>query len=76
MTGFIDDGANPLSAITVASLADIGYAVDLSGADRYTFDAALRIPGTRKVLELKNDVLRIPVRAVGTSGRPTRTIRP
>jgi hypothetical protein len=76
MTGFIDDGANPLSATTVASLGDLGYAVDLSRADRYSLDAALRVPGTRKVLELKNDVLRIPVRPVGASGRTTRTIRP
>jgi hypothetical protein len=76
MTSFIDDGANPVSAVTVASLADIGYAVDLSGADRYTLDAALRVAGSRKVLALKDDILRIPVRTVGASGRPTRTIRP
>ena len=76
MTGFIDDGANPLSATTVASFADLGYAVDLSGADEYTLSAALRVPGTRKVLVLENDVLRMPVRAVDASGRPTRTIRP
>jgi hypothetical protein len=76
MTGFIDDGVNPLSAITVTSFADMGYKVDLSGADRYTFDAALRVAGTRRVLVLKDDVLRIPVRAVSASSRTTRTIRP
>jgi hypothetical protein len=76
MTGFIDDGANPLSAITVASLADIGYAVDLSGADGYTLSSALRLPGTRRGLVLENDVIRLPIRTVGASGRRTGTIRP
>lgn len=36
MTGFLDGGDNPLSRITVASLADMGYEVDLDAADPYT----------------------------------------
>lgn len=76
MTGFIDDGANPLSAITLASLADIGYAVDLSGADRYSLSSELRLPGTKRTLMLENDILRLPIRTVDASGRRTRTIRP
>jgi hypothetical protein len=76
MTGFIDDGANPLSAITVASLADIGYAVDLSGGDPYTLSSALRVPGRGRTLMLENDIIRLPIRTVGASGRRTRTIRP
>lgn len=36
MTGFIDSGVDmPLSRVTVASLADIGYTVDLSTADPF-----------------------------------------
>ena len=35
MTGFIDAGENPLSRITIASLADIGYEVNLDAADPY-----------------------------------------
>jgi hypothetical protein len=35
MTGFVDDGANPISRVTVGSLADIGYVVDMSAADAY-----------------------------------------
>jgi hypothetical protein len=35
MTGFVDDGANPISRVTVGSLADIGYLVDMSAADAY-----------------------------------------
>jgi hypothetical protein len=37
MTGFLDAGvAVPLSRVTVASLADLGYVVDLAAADPYT----------------------------------------
>ncbi len=36
MTGFSDDGAMPLSRLTIASLADLGYQVDYSKADPYT----------------------------------------
>jgi hypothetical protein len=36
MTGFIDNpGPNPLSAITIESMADLGYAVDVSQAERW-----------------------------------------
>ena len=76
MTGFLNEGANPLSAISVASLGDLGYRVDLSAADGYSFTAALRAAATVKRLQLKDDVLRLPIRGVDASGRPTRTIRP
>jgi hypothetical protein len=33
MTGFINNGTNPLSAVTVESMADLGYTVDVSAAD-------------------------------------------
>ncbi len=36
MTGFSDDGDMPLSRLTIASLADLGYQVDYSQADPYT----------------------------------------
>ena len=35
MTGFVGTGANPLSRLTVASLQDLGYEVDLFAADKY-----------------------------------------
>jgi hypothetical protein len=35
MTGFLNGGRNPLSRLTVASLRDLGYAVDLTKADSY-----------------------------------------
>ncbi|MEM9216665.1 MAG: leishmanolysin-related zinc metalloendopeptidase [Cyanobacteria bacterium P01_F01_bin.150] len=33
MTGYLNVGINPLSRITVASLADLGYTVDMAAAD-------------------------------------------
>ena len=35
MTGFINSGTNPLSRITVASMADLGYEVNLSQSDAF-----------------------------------------
>jgi Leishmanolysin len=35
MTGFVSTPGNPLSRMTVASLADLGYQVDLDAADSY-----------------------------------------
>ncbi|MBR9990729.1 MAG: hypothetical protein KFH98_13295 [Gemmatimonadetes bacterium] len=35
MTGFISSGNNPLSTVTIGSLADIGYTVDYGAADPY-----------------------------------------
>jgi hypothetical protein len=43
MTGFYNSGgANPLSAITIAALGDLGYTVSVSAADAYTVSASLR----------------------------------
>ena len=41
MTGWIDAGFNPLSRITVASLSDMGYEVDMDAADRFGMLRAL-----------------------------------
>jgi Leishmanolysin len=35
MTGFLNGGLNPLSRITIATLADLGYTVDYSTAESY-----------------------------------------
>jgi hypothetical protein len=39
MTGFVNHGPMPLSAITVGSLADLGYMVNPLAADPYTVPA-------------------------------------
>ncbi len=41
MTGFINQGVNPISRLTIASLADLGYQVNLEAADEYILPTAL-----------------------------------
>ena len=70
MTGFINSGANPLSRVTLASLADQGYTVNLGGADSYTLPPlTLRAPGQVAALPLVKDLLQVPVKKVDSSGR-------
>lgn len=52
LTGYLNSGvANPLSAISIGAMGDMGYAVDLAVADAYTVSAALRAQGT--LIELR-----------------------
>ena len=74
MTGFIDTGTNPLSAISVAAMADAGYSINLSGADPFTITAALRMGAGRRLL-LTNDVRRLPIKLIDKRGRLTRMFR-
>src|SRR5262245_8756330 len=76
MTGYINLGANPLSAISIASLGDLGYTVDPSQADPYTVVNALRAPGSnRVVLHLQNDVKVGRIGVLGRNGRVSRWVR-
>jgi hypothetical protein len=43
MTGFVSTAGNPLSRLTVASLADLGYQVDLDAADPYELPDLLAV---------------------------------
>ncbi len=43
MTGWVGIGANPLSRLTIASLADLGYAVDIDAADPYALPTSLEL---------------------------------
>jgi hypothetical protein len=47
MTGFLDDGANPISRMTIAAFEDLGYAVDYTRADAY------RLPTATELLTLQ-----------------------
>ncbi|MCY3598812.1 MAG: hypothetical protein OXN85_02405 [Gemmatimonadetes bacterium] len=65
-----------LSAITIRSLADLGYEVDASLAEPYTLPgvgAADEKPG--RVVDLGDDVLRGPVQVVDSDGRVVRVLR-
>ena len=76
MSPFVSDHVEPLSAITIQSLADLGYSVDVSKADPYRLpppgSAARRTPGRR--IHLENDIRSGPVRVVDTNGRVVRII--
>jgi hypothetical protein len=69
MTGFVDAGENPLSAVTVASLADQGYTVNLVGADPFSLSLSLRAWQAVRRIDLGNDLLRLPIRKIDASGR-------
>jgi len=78
MTGFVDP-TDPLSRVTVSSLADLGYTVNVSGADPYTWTPAP--PGLRAFVhgprvELKNDLIRLPLRVVDEGGRVVKIVEP
>ena len=68
MTGFVDDGPNPLSIITVASLGDMGYEVDLTAAEEYTVPFAETGLARSPKLALGNDILQQPVYRIDASG--------
>jgi hypothetical protein len=86
MTGFIDQGANPLSRVTIASFGDLGYQVDLSAADPYTLPLSPALgsgrapsaerPDPARGIDLGDDVLRMPLRVVDAAGNITRIIDP
>jgi hypothetical protein len=75
MTGFLNGGFNPLSAVTVASLADLGYTVDASAADPFTLAPSFRAAGARQGRELVNDIISDPIRRIDLNGRVVGIIR-
>jgi hypothetical protein len=76
MTGFLDVGFNPLSAISVRSLQDLGYVVSVADADPFTLTAALRIAGgQRRGRQLIDDIIRGPIRRITPDGRVAGVIQ-
>ena len=76
MTGFVNPGFNPLSRISVASFADEGYQVNLSGADNFTLAASLMALDRRPAFDLRGDMLHLPVRVIGSGGGIMRVVQP
>jgi hypothetical protein len=73
MTGLLNDGINPLSAISIRALADQGYTVNPGGADPYTLPlTALRTGPRGRTFVLHNDVLRFPIWRVDQTGQLRR----
>ncbi len=80
MQGFARAGGMPLSRVTAASLADLGYTVSLNNADPFRLLGSLR-EGFGLEMPLENDVANIPLYEVDASGRhrlirPARTSKP
>lgn len=73
MTGRLNPGANPLSAITVASLRDQGYLVNDAAADSYSLPALLQGLGA-PALRLHADPPPEPIGVIGPRGRVERRI--
>ncbi|MGH9893863.1 MAG: leishmanolysin-related zinc metalloendopeptidase, partial [bacterium] len=79
MTGFVSlnqPANNPLSLVTVASMADQGYLVNSSAADSYSLIVGLRAGPIGPRLQLGDDRLRVPFRLVDSAGRVVRIVRP
>ncbi|HYG67137.1 MAG TPA: leishmanolysin-related zinc metalloendopeptidase, partial [Anaeromyxobacteraceae bacterium] len=70
MTGWISGTSQPLSRTSVASLADLGYAVELPQADAFDWTATLRLaPATEAPdVPVGDDALRIPLLRVDERG--------
>jgi hypothetical protein len=66
MTGFISSGSNPLSAVTIAQFADLGYDVDMLQAD--IFVSSILAPGTvfpdASPRTFGDDVIHLPTRSI------------
>ena len=81
MTPHYDSGSDALSAITIQSLADLGYEVDASRADPYTLPGAhgrahaVRPCEGDQCVDLSQDIRKGPIVLVGPGGRVTGMVR-
>ena len=67
--------SNPLSAITIQSLADVGYTVDVSLADPYRLPSAAALASAlEKSIDLGNDIIVGPIVVTDENGRTIRVI--
>lgn len=70
MTSLINSGANPISALSLAALRDMGYIVNDAVADPYTLEAALfAAPPTQAMAVRFADVHRGPIGRLDPAGR-------
>lgn len=74
MTGYLGGGSNPMSQLTVRSLADLGYTVNAAAADAFSVTLSLRAGGgpERGSIRMHNDIYRGPLRTIDRQGRVTR----
>jgi hypothetical protein len=75
MTGFLNAGANPMSLLTVRSLTDMGYAVDVAQADAFALTLSLRADGggvATRGIKMHRDIYEGPRYTMDRQGRLTR----
>ncbi len=72
MTPFLEPAQEPLSLVTIESLADLGYGVDLTRAESFTLSstgaAGMAVP-RGPVIYLGDDIARNPITLVDQKGR-------
>ena len=83
MTGYLNSGVvNPLSALTLAAMQDLGYTVNMSAAEPYmrTFSSppaqASPTGSTAGPIDLGDDQAHIPIHLVNRRGRVAGVIQP
>ncbi|MCI0435232.1 MAG: hypothetical protein L0271_16565 [Gemmatimonadetes bacterium] len=72
MTGWINGGANPLSAITIASLGDIGFTVDVGAADGFSVSSAAAAHSDDRHAGIELQERRLPVMPVAVDAHGRR----
>lgn len=72
MTGFINGSADRLSRVSVGSMADMGYVVNLANAESYTLPPLGAALHGAPPVALGDDLLRVPVKLVDERGRVIR----
>ena len=78
-SGLREGVSDQLSAVTIQSLADIGYTVDVEEADAFVLpgaNAAARAAENRTAIDLTGDVVIGPAVFYDRHGRVTRVVRP
>jgi hypothetical protein len=68
MTAFISSDSNPMSTVTIESLRDLGYEVDITQADSYSLEGENGRPGLQSGFLLLDDILHIPMHLVDAKG--------
>lgn len=62
MTGFVDNGGNPFSRMTIGSLQDLGYQVNMAAFDDYLiFNDALRASTAIRMPRVKWEDMVVPI---------------
>ena len=73
MTGYANAGSMPLSQLTVRSLVDMGYTVNVGQADAFFLTLSMRAGGAAPgAVPLLNDVPDVPQYSIDAQGRRTR----